>query len=61
MGTIILILGLVCTIWCILDIFKQNITTAGKVIITVVLLLTNWIGIAVYYLWARHHLTEWFK
>lgn len=61
MGTIIAILGLVCAIWCVLDILKQNITTTGKVIASVLVILTNWIGIAVYYFWARHNLTKWFK
>lgn len=61
MGTIIAILGLVCAIWCILDIFKQNITTAGKVITSVLVLITSWVGIAAYYFWARQNLTKWFK
>lgn len=60
-GTILYIAGLVCAIWCVLDIFKQPITAAGKVITAVVVLLTSWIGLAVYYFWARFHLTEWFK
>jgi hypothetical protein len=61
MGKIIAILGFVCAIWCVLDILKQNITTTGKVIASVLVILTNWIGIAVYYFWARHNLTKWFK
>jgi hypothetical protein len=61
MGTILYIVGLVCAIWCVLDIFKKNITLPGKIISTVVVLLTSWLGIALYYFWARHHLTTWFK
>lgn len=61
MGTILYIIGVVCAIWCILDVFKQNISTAGKVITSVVLLLTSWLGLALYYFWARHNLTKWFK
>lgn len=61
MGTILYIVGLVCAIWCVLDIFKKNITLPGKLIASAVVLLTSWLGIALYYFWARHHLTTWFK
>lgn len=61
MGAILYIVGLVCAIWCVLDIFKQNITLPGKIIATVVVLATSWLGVALYYFWARHHLTTWFK
>ena len=52
-GTIIWLIGLVCAIWCVLDIFKKNISTAGKVIASVVVLLTSWVGFAVYYFYGR--------
>ena len=31
-GTIIWLIGVFCAIWCVMDIFKKNISTAGKVI-----------------------------
>ena len=40
-GTIVWLIGLVCAIWCVLDIFKKNISTGGKVIAAVVVLLTS--------------------
>ena len=61
MGTIIWIVGIVCTVLAIGDVFKKNITTIGKIIMTVLLLLTSWIGLALYYFWAKNHVTEWFK
>ena len=61
MGTIIWIVGLVCAIWCVLDIFKKPITMPGKLITALAVLLTSWLGLAVYYFWARHQLTSWFK
>ncbi len=61
MGTILYIVGLVCSIWCVLDIFKKNITLPGKLIASIVVLATSWIGLALYYFWARHHITTWFK
>ena len=60
-GTIVWLIGLVCAIWCVLDIFKKNISTGGKVIAAVVVLLTSWVGLAVYYFYGRDQLQEWFK
>ena len=61
MGTILYLVGLVCAVLAVLDIFKKNISTAGKVIASIVVLLTSWLGFAVYYFYAKDHLQEWFK
>ena len=55
------LIGLVCTIWCVLDICKKNIQTSGKLITALVVLLTSWIGFFVYLLYARKRLENWFK
>ena len=44
-----------------LDILKKPISPVGKIITSVLVILTSWIGLAVYYLYAKDHLTEWFK
>ncbi|MBQ8056481.1 MAG: hypothetical protein IJ270_06685 [Paludibacteraceae bacterium] len=61
MALIIWIIGLVLSIMAILEILKMNMSAVGKIISIVVLLLTSWIGLAVYYLYAKNHLTSWFK
>ena len=61
MGTILYLAGLVCAIWCVLDILKQPIGLGGKLVVAIAVLATSWVGIAVYYFWARHHVTSWFK
>jgi len=58
---LIWLIGLICSIWCVLDILKKDITLVGKIVVAVIVLLTSWIGLAVYYFRARHHITEWFK
>lgn len=58
---IIWIIGVVLAVMAVLDIFKKPISTVGKVICTIIVLLTSWVGLLVYYLWAKDHLTEWFK
>ena len=49
MGTILYLVGLVCAVLAVLDIFKKNISTVGKVIASVLVLLTSWVGLLVYY------------
>jgi hypothetical protein len=55
------LIGLVCTIWCILDIWKKNIKTSGKLITALVVFLTSWLGFLVYVLFARNRIEGWFK
>lgn len=61
LGTILYIAGLVLAVLAVIDILKKPISTVGKLISCVLVLLTSWIGLAVYYLYAKDHLTEWFK
>ena len=61
MGTIIWLVGLICSIWCVLDILKKPIGAVGKLILAIVVLATSWVGSLLYYFWARHHVTSWFK
>ena len=61
METLIWLAGVVCAIWCVLDILKQPIGLVGKLVVAIAVLATSWVGIAVYYFWARHHVTSWFK
>ena len=61
MGTSLYLVGLVCAVLAVLDIFKKKISTVGKVIASVVVLLTSWVGLLVYYFYAKDHLEEWFK
>ncbi len=61
MGSIIYIAGIVLSIIAVLDIVKKPISLVGKIVTAVLVLATSWIGLAVYYLYAKDHLTEWFK
>ena len=61
MGSIIYIIGVVLAILAVLDIIKKPISTVGKVISIILVLITSWVGVVVYYLYAKNHITEWFK
>ena len=54
-------IGLVLAILAVLDIIKKPISLVGKIISCVLVLITSWVGLVVYYLYAKNHLTEWFK
>jgi hypothetical protein len=61
MATVIYLIGLVLAVLAVIDILKKPIGIVGKVICSVIVLCTSWIGLAVYFLYAKNHLTEWFK
>lgn len=61
MGSIIYIVGVVLSVLAVLDIIKKPISAVGKIITAVLVLATSWIGLAVYYLYAKDRLTKWFK
>lgn len=61
MKSIIYIIGLVLAVLAVIDICKKPISIVGKIICSVIVLLTSWIGLLVYYLYAKDHITEWFK
>lgn len=54
MGKVLYILGIIATIWCILDIFKKNnLELLWKIILCVAVVCTSWIGFAAYYFYIR--------
>ena len=61
MGSIIYFIGVVLSVLAVIDIAKKPISVIGKVISIVLVLITSWVGLAVYYLYAKDHLTEWLK
>ena len=57
MGFIIWLVGVICCIWCIKDVWsKTKIDTVIKIVLTVGLIVTSWIGFAVYYFLLRNRL-----
>lgn len=60
-GTIIYIVGLVLAAITALEIFKLKGDMAKKVIAIVLILITSWVGLAVYYFYARTRIANWVK
>ena len=61
MASLVYIVGVVLAVLAVIDIFKKPISLVGKIITAVLVLATSWIGLAVYYLYAKDRLTKWFK
>lgn len=61
MATIIWLIGTILAIMAIMDVFKKNISTGWKIVWSLVLLITGWIGLAVYYLFAKDKIEGWSK
>ncbi len=56
-STIVYIVGVVLAIWCVLDIFKKTkLGLLGKILVSILVLATSWIGLAVYYFVLRDRL-----
>ncbi len=50
-GLIVWLVGLLCCIWCIKDVWnnKKHLDQVVKIVLTVALLAFSWVGLAVYY------------
>lgn len=59
--TILYVVGVILGVVAVLEILNQPINLISKILIIACVLLTSWIGIAVYYLLLRGNLTRWFK
>ena len=60
-GLIIWIVGVVLTIKAAIEIWNLKVDPVKKIVVIVLLVLTSWIGIAVYYLVAKDKLATWLK
>jgi hypothetical protein len=58
---ILYLIGVICAVFAVLDILAKPISLGGKIIASVLVLVTGWIGLLVYYLYAKDHLTQWLK
>lgn len=58
---IIWIVGLVLCIKAVLEVWKWNVDSVKKLLVIILLLITSWIGLAVYYFWGRQNLPQMLK
>lgn len=60
-GFIIYIIGLVLCIKAVLEILALNGDMPKKLIAAILIVVTSWIGLAVYYFYARENMAQWVK
>lgn len=61
MAFIIWLIGTILAIKAVLEVVKMDISTAWKLIWSILLLVTGWIGLAVYYFYAKDKIQGWSK
>lgn len=61
LGTIIWLVGVILTIKAAMEIWKISAGAGIKILIIILLLLTSWLGLAVYYFFLRDRLPGWLK
>lgn len=59
--TILYVVGVILGVVAVLEILGQPINLLSKILIIAFVLITSWVGIAVYYLLLRGNLTRWFR
>lgn len=60
-GFIIWIIGVVLAVKAVLEIMRWNVNGVKKLLVAILVLLTSWIGLAVYYFWGRENLPQMLK
>lgn len=58
---ILYVVGVILGVVAVLEILGQPINLLAKILVIAFVLLTSWIGLAVYYLLLRGNLTRWFR
>ena len=57
LGMIIYIIGIIAAIWCVIDIFKHDkLDLLWKIVLTIAVLATSWVGFLVYYFLIRNRI-----
>ncbi len=60
-ATIVYVVGVILGVVAVLEILNQPINLISKILVSALVVVTSWIGIAVYYLLLRGNLTKWFR
>lgn len=61
-GFIIWIIGVILTIKAAMEMWQWKDIAAEKIIVAIILIiLTSWIGLAVYYFWGKENLPQMLK
>jgi len=60
-GLIIWIIGLVLTVKAAIEILQLDAALEKKLLAAILVVITSWLGLAVYYFYAKERMSEWLK
>lgn len=55
-GFIIWVIGVVLAVKAVLEIIRWPIDGVKRLVVAILVIITSWVGLAVYYLWGRENL-----
>lgn len=61
LGFVIWVIGVVLTVKAAVEVWNLNVDMVKKIVVIVLLVLTSWLGLAFYYLYAKDKLAGWLK
>lgn len=61
LGFVIWVVGVVLTVKAAVEVWNLNVDMVKKIVVIVLLVLTSWLGLAFYYLYAKDKLAGWLK
>lgn len=60
-GFLIWIIGVVLTVKAGVEVWKLDVDPVKKLVVIVLIVISSWIGLGVYYLFAKDRLASWLK
>lgn len=60
-GFVVWVIGLLLTIKAGMEIWKMNGDALKKLLLVVLVVVTNWIGLVFYYFYAKNRIAGWLK
>lgn len=61
-GFIIWVIGIVLTVKAAIEVWNlKSVEEVKRIVVIVLLVLTSWVGLAVYYLYAKDKLAGWLR
>lgn len=60
-GFIVWVIGVVLAIKAVLEIMRWPVDGVKKLLVAIIVLLTSWVGVCVYYFWGRENLPQMLK
>jgi len=61
LGFIIWLIGVILCVKAVLEILKWNVNPIVKILVAILLIVTSWVGLIIYYFWGKDNLEKMLK